>query len=87
MTAAKWWQLLPAWGAALVLSGVLVWAGGRWPTPLLAQSWALEQPDVAAVLALALVVLPPLGMAVWLALQMVRHRDSGESIDCAHGER
>jgi hypothetical protein len=36
---------------------------------------------------LALVLVPPLGMAGWLAFQMIRHRDSGESIDCAHGER
>ena len=87
MAAAKWCLLEPAWGVALVVSGLLVWAGRHWPTPLLAQAWALERPDVAVVLALALVLLPPLGMALWLVLQMARHRDSGESIDCAHGER
>ena len=87
MAAAKWWQLAPAWVLALVVSGLLVWAGRHWPTPLLAQAWALERPDAALVLALALVLLPPLGMALWLVLQMARHRDSGESIDCAHGER
>lgn len=87
MAAAKWWQLAPAWGVALVMSGLLVWAGRHWPTPLLAQAWAHERPDLAVVLALALVLLPPLGMAFWLALQLARHRDSGESIDRAHGER
>ncbi len=87
MAAAKWWQLAPAWGVALVISWLLVWAGRHWPTPLLAQTWALERPDAAVVLALALVLLPPLGIALWLVLQMARHRDSGESIDCAHGER
>ena len=87
MAAAKWWQLAPAWGVALVVSGLLVWAGRHWPRPLLAQAWAFERPDAALVLALALVLLPPLGMAFWLVLQMARHRDSGESIDCAHGER
>ena len=87
MAAAKWWQLAPAWGVALVVSGLLVWAGRHWPTPLLAQAWALERPDAAVDLALELVLLPPLGMALWLVLQLARHRDSGESIDCAHGER
>jgi len=81
------WRLWPAWGAALAISAGLVWAGKHWNTPLLEQPWALARPELAAVLALALVLVPPLGMAVWLAFQMIRHRDSGESIDCAHGER
>ena len=81
------WRLWPAWGAALAISAGLVWAGKHWRTPLLEQPWALARPELAAVLALALVLVPPLGMAGWLAFQMIRHRDSGESIDCAHGER
>jgi hypothetical protein len=56
--------------------------GGRgrrpWLAPLLA---------AAVLLALALVLVPPGLMAALLIVRMVRHRDSGESIDCAHGER
>jgi len=81
------WRLWPAWGAALAISAGLVWAGKHCSTPVLEQPWALARPELAAVSALALVLVPPLGMAVWLAFQMIRHRDSGESIDCAHGER
>ena len=82
-----WRALLKPWFAALALSALLVWAGARWPTPLLQQSWAMADPGRAALLALALVLVPPGVMAALLIARMLRHRDSGESIDCAHGER
>ena len=57
------------------------------PQPLLQQGWAQEDPGLAAWLALALVLLPPALMALLLLARMRRHRDRGESIDCAQGER
>ncbi|MEN9766789.1 MAG: hypothetical protein RLZZ32_749 [Cyanobacteriota bacterium] len=87
MTAAKWRELLLAWGLALLISGGLVWSGSHWPTPLLQQSWALAEPGRAAALALVLVLGLPALMALVLGLRMLRHRDKGESIDCAQGER
>ena len=80
-------ELLPAWILALLISGILVWAGSHWPTPLLEQAWAQANPGSALTLALALVLGPPALMAAVLVLRMLRHRDSGESSDCAHGER
>jgi hypothetical protein len=65
----------------LALSGLLVWAGRRWPIPLLQQPWALAHPQWPAGLALALVLGPPLLMALWLAAGLVRHPDRGESSD------
>jgi hypothetical protein len=47
----------------------------------------MADPGRAALLALALVLVPPGVMAALLIARMLRHRDSGESIDCAHGER
>jgi TRAP-type C4-dicarboxylate transport system permease small subunit len=82
-----WRSLLGPWLLALALSALLVWAGRRWPTPLLQQAWAQVDPGWPALLALLLVLLPPALMAFLLIARMVRHRDSGESIDCAHGER
>lgn len=73
--------------AALALSWLLVAAGRRWPTPLLQQGWAQADPGLAAWLALALVLLPPALMALLLLARMRRHRDRGESTDCAQGER
>jgi hypothetical protein len=35
----------------------------------------------------SLVLVPPGLLAALLIVRMVRHRDRGESIDCAHGER
>jgi hypothetical protein len=82
-----WRSLLGPWLLALALSALLAWAGRRWPTPLLQQAWAQVDPGRPALLALLLVLLPPALMAALLIARMVRHRDSGESIDCAHGER
>ena len=82
-----WRALLKPWLAALALSALLVGAGARWPIPLLQQAWAQADPGRAALLALALVLVPPGLMAALLVARMVRHRDSGESSDCAHGER
>ena len=85
---AKWRQLLPAWGVALAISALLVWAGRRWPVPLLEQSWALAQPERPLLLALALVLLPPLLMGLVLLRGLLRlppagapHPDRGESSD------
>ena len=78
---SEWQRLLPPWLAALALSAVLVWAGRHWPTPLLEQPWALAHPDGPARLALALVLGPPLLMALGLAAGMGHHHDRGESID------
>jgi hypothetical protein len=82
-----WRALLKPWLAALALSALLVGAGARWPIPLLQQAWAQADPGRAALLALALVLVPPGLMAALLVARMVRHRDSGESSHCAHGER
>ena len=82
-----WRALVKPWLAALALSALLVGAGARWPIPLLQQAWAQVDPSRAALLALALVLVPPGLMAALLIVRMVRHRDRGESIDCAHGER
>jgi hypothetical protein len=54
---------------------------------LLQQTWAQADPGRAALVALALALVPPGFMAALLIARMLRHRDSGESIDCAHGER
>ena len=85
---AQWRRLLPPWGAALLLSALLVWAGQRWPTPLLEQAWAQRQPEAPFWLALALVVLPPLLIGLWLLRGLRRHAaappsnpDRGESFD------
>ena len=85
--APAWRSLLGPWLLALALSALLVAAGWRWPTPLLQQAWAQADPGRPALLALLLVLLPPALMAALLIARMLRHRDSGESIDCAHGER
>ena len=82
-----WRALVKPWLAALALSALLVGAGARWPIPLLQQAWAQADPGRAVLLALALVLVPPGLMAALLIVRMVRHRDRGESIDCAHGER
>ena len=82
-----WRSLLGPWLLALALSALLVAAGWRWPVPLLQQGWAEAAPGLGAWLALLLVLLPPALMAALLIVRMLRHRDSGESIDCAQGER
>jgi len=69
------------------MSGLLVAAGARWPTPLLQQAWAQSEPGRAALLALALVLVPPGLMAALLIGRMVRNHDKGESVDCVQGER
>jgi TRAP-type C4-dicarboxylate transport system permease small subunit len=87
LSSTPWRALLGPWALALALSGLLVWAGVHWPEPLLQQPWLQAVPGRAEGLALALVLLPPAGMALLLLLRMRRHRDRGESIDCAQGER
>ena len=77
----EWQRLLPPWLTALALSALLVWAGRHWPTPLLEQPWALAHPQWPARLALALVLGPPLLMALWLVVGLGRHHGSGESSD------
>ena len=75
------------WLFALALSALMVGAGRHWPVPLLEQAWAQRAPGLAATLALGLVFMPPALMAVLLISRMLRHRDRGESVDCASGER
>ena len=84
---AKLRQLLLPWGVALLLSALLVAAGRHWPTPLLAQDWALTRPELALQLALALVLLPPAAMAALLLQRLAAAPGRGESTDCAQGER
>jgi peptidoglycan/LPS O-acetylase OafA/YrhL len=50
-------QLLIAWGVALLLSGLLVLAGERWPEPL----------EIRPLVLWSLVLGPPALLAVWLA--------------------
>ncbi|MFM2079499.1 MAG: hypothetical protein RLZZ219_181 [Cyanobacteriota bacterium] len=80
--------LLLSWGGAIALSALLVWAGRRWPLPLLEQAWALQRPGLPLQLALALVLVPPLLMAAVLLRGLLRwpaagasHPDRGESTD------
>ncbi len=47
----------------------------------------MADPGLAALLVLALVLLPPALMAALLLGRRIRHRDRGESSDCASGER
>jgi hypothetical protein len=75
-------SVLRLWSLALVLSAVLAAAGQRWPAPL--------APD--ARLVWALVLGPPLLMALWLAASWRLHPeapagDRGESGDRAEGLR
>ena len=75
-------QLALLWGGALGLSGLLVWSGRHWSQPLLYQAWALEHPAAPGWLALALVVLPPAGMALVLLRGLgAANHDRGESSD------
>ncbi|MFO7629503.1 MAG: hypothetical protein R6W06_08305 [Prochlorococcaceae cyanobacterium] len=60
--------MLPGWLLALLLSALLVAAGRRWPAPL----------PIQPLPVLALVLLPPLGLALWLLLAP---RGRGESSD------
>ena len=85
-TSPAWRSLLGPWLLALALSALLVAAGWRWPTPLIQQAWAQVDPGRPALLALLLVLVPPALMAALLIARMRRHRDKGESINCAHGE-
>jgi peptidoglycan/LPS O-acetylase OafA/YrhL len=57
LSQAKPVQLLIAWGMALLLSGLLVMAGERWPEPLAIRPLVLW----------SLVLGPPALLAVWLA--------------------
>lgn len=75
-------QLALLWGVALALSALLVAAGRHWSQPLLAQAWALRDPQAPLRLVLALLVLPPLAMALVLWNGLRRHPPGrGESID------
>ena len=65
-----------------------MWAGRHWPTPLLEQGWALARPQRPLQLAVALVLLPPLLMALVLLRGLgpvpqadAAHPDRGESSD------
>jgi hypothetical protein len=59
MTANKLLQVARLWAVALALSALLAAAGRRWP----------ETPPIQAAAVLALVLLPPLAMALWLLLR------------------
>ncbi|MEB3275681.1 MAG: hypothetical protein VKM92_01830 [Cyanobacteriota bacterium] len=62
-------DLLRFWALSLMLSVLLVAAGERWPQPLPVQPWPV----------VALVLVPPLAMLVWLALHWSLPDDGGES--------
>ncbi len=76
-----------------MISALLVAAGRRWPTPLLEQPWAQQQPAAPFALALALVLLPPLliGLVLLMAMRQpglspapadgATNPDRGESVD------
>jgi hypothetical protein len=81
---SKWRQLLLCWALALGLSALLVWSGRHWPLPLLQQAWALRQPEAPLRLALALVLLPPLLMALLL---LVRWQGQGTAGGGLHPDR
>ena len=79
MIVSKWLQLGLAWLLALAVSALLVWSGRHWGTPLLEQPWAIANPERAAQLALALVLLPPAALALVVARGL--WVDRGESSD------
>ena len=62
--------VLPGWLLALLLSALIRAAGRRWPASL----------PVQPLLALVLVLLPPLALLLWLLLER-RHPGRGESAD------
>jgi len=78
MSSAKLRQVAWVWGLSLALAAALAAAGARWPEPL---------PPRADV-ALALVLLPPLAMFLWL-LSRGREGDGrgGESLHTRESAR
>ena len=69
MTPAKIRAIARLWALALALSAALVAAGERWSTPLpIRGDWAA-----------ALVLLPPLAMALWLLGRWALPGEGGES--------
>ncbi|MCT0199195.1 hypothetical protein KQ313_05840 [Synechococcus sp. CS-1325] len=75
MTSSKSVQLLIAWGAALLLSSLLVMAGQRWPDPL----------PIRPVLLWCLLLGPPGLLGAWLASRWRRCDDEeGQSSEEPH---
>ena len=69
LTAIKAVEILRVWAVALLLSGLMVAAGHRWPAPL--------TPTPAAIWALLLV--PPLLMGFWIARRWGRIQQADPS--------
>ena len=65
---SKLMQLLIAWGGALLGAGLLRWAGRHDLVP-----------PMATPLVLALVLLPPLAMGLWIASRWGRWRPASEN--------
>lgn len=75
MTFSKSVQLLISWGAALLLSALLVMAGQRWPEPL----------TIRPLLLWSLLLGPPGLLALWLASRWRRCGDEeGQSSEGTH---
>ena len=64
----------------------MVAAGRCWSTPLLEQRWALSHPEAPFWLALALVLLPPLLMALVLLARIRQPGPSAEAANPGRGE-
>ncbi len=69
MEPSKFRSIARLWALALALSALLVAAGERWPQPL----------PPRADLAWALVLVPPLLLALWLLRPQGPTADGGES--------
>ena len=79
---AKLGWIARVWGGALTLSALVVWAGHRWSQPLLEQDWARQHPGAPLLLLVALLALPPAGMALVLLRGLgAANHDRGESFD------